>query len=351
MKSTTSASVVTPITSPPVLATPALPVYDFLETPTTTDDTLNCLPVYDILETPTTNDISLGEPVNTIDDCLLSMPVLVEESDVSESVSGVNGLCEGELRATGEKDEMECRSMCEEKAVGEKESVESGVVSVSEDCDLGVVLSLRDVGAVDGGQLPIVESLVSECASAGNEILAESGVEEAAKEVASVLEQEGVSSRVVESEGAPDEEWEDDESESEMLRKKRANERAQENVMSEIMALMNKCVVNRKKKRVVKKKSVKPRPVSRETKADKLANDPNYFFMGAPSTYESGQVADILHGAKTRALQAGIKNHEVKFIPSNLLCIQKIEETTLVTGEKYRLTSYWIEKPEDEQVK
>ena len=85
---------------------------------------------------------------------------------------------------------------------------------------------------------------------------------------------------------------------------------------------------------------------TRERFLDTLANDPEYFFLGAPSCYEPGETARVIHEAKERARHAGCKDRTVKFIPQNLLCIQKVETVTLPSGERYELSSYWIEKPE-----
>jgi len=83
----------------------------------------------------------------------------------------------------------------------------------------------------------------------------------------------------------------------------------------------------------------------RERAEVKLANNPDYFFLGAPSCYEPGPIPELLHKAKERARSAGVKDRKVSFIPRNILCIEKREEVTLPTGEKYCLSSFWLEKP------
>jgi len=83
----------------------------------------------------------------------------------------------------------------------------------------------------------------------------------------------------------------------------------------------------------------------RERAEDRLANNPDYFFLGAPSCYEPGPIPELLHKAKERARSAGVKDRKVSFIPRNIICIEKKEEVTLPTGEKYSLSSFWLEKP------
>ena len=84
-----------------------------------------------------------------------------------------------------------------------------------------------------------------------------------------------------------------------------------------------------KRKKVTRKESGKKTVKVKEGVNDRFANDPNFFFLGAPSVYAGGEAAEVLNEAKTRALQAGDSNPEVKLIPSNLLCIQRMEEAPL----------------------
>ena len=126
--------------------------------------------------------------------------------------------------------------------------------------------------------------------------------------------------------------------------KKEKNDRRTREVVDEIIQLMER-QVRFKRKKVAWKESGKKTNKVKERVNDRFANDPNFFFLGAPSVYEGGEVAEVLNDAKTRALQAGVSNPKVKFIPSNLLCIQRVEEATLPDGTKYALSSFWIEKP------
>ena len=77
-----------------------------------------------------------------------------------------------------------------------------------------------------------------------------------------------------------------------------------------------------------------------------LANDPDYFFLGAPSLYDRRDHAEMLHQVKERCFKAGVQIRKLKFICRNVLCIEKRETCILPDSTQYTMYSLWIEKPE-----
>lgn len=77
---------------------------------------------------------------------------------------------------------------------------------------------------------------------------------------------------------------------------------------------------------------------------DILAEDPRFFFMGAPSSILQGQTAQLLRSTRVTARRRGaLKRY---FIPVGYLGVKRIEEAILPDGTVYKLTDFWTRDPE-----
>ncbi|XP_033738504.1 uncharacterized protein LOC117326029 [Pecten maximus] len=77
---------------------------------------------------------------------------------------------------------------------------------------------------------------------------------------------------------------------------------------------------------------------------DNLAEDPRFFFLGAPSTILQGNTAQLMRRTRMAARRKGqLRRH---FVPLGYLSVRREEVATLPDGTTYRLIDYWTRDPE-----
>ncbi|XP_069111816.1 uncharacterized protein [Argopecten irradians] len=76
-----------------------------------------------------------------------------------------------------------------------------------------------------------------------------------------------------------------------------------------------------------------------------LAEDPRFFFLGAPSSILEGNTAQLLKKNKNRARSQG-QQFKRYFVPEGFLSVRRVERATLPDGTTYQLTDFWTKDPE-----